>query len=185
MKFTETPLTGSFVVDLQRFEDERGFFAEGWKDDEAARHGIQTPFNRSNISYNRQAGTIRGLHAQHNPFAEAKLVRCPRGAIFDVIVDIRPGSSSYGHWFGVELTAENRRMLYLPPGFLHGFQTLMDDTEVFYQVCGNYRPEAEIGARYDDPALGIHWPVTTTPILSPKDANWPPFGTIKTRIPSP
>lgn len=175
MIFTETPLKGAFVVDVHRFEDERGFFAEGWKDEEADQHGIETPFNRSNISYNRHKGTIRGLHAQRDPFAEAKLVRCPRGAVFDVIVDIRPESPTQGQWFGVELNAENRRMLYLPTGFLHGFQTLMGDTEVFYQVCGAYRPDMEIGARYDDPAFGIDWPLKTEPVLSPKDSQWPPF----------
>jgi dTDP-4-dehydrorhamnose 3,5-epimerase len=173
MIFTETPLPGAFVIDVQRFEDERGFFAEGWKDTEAAQHGIDVMFNRSNISYNRHAGTIRGLHAQREPFAEAKLVRCPRGAILDVIVDIRPDSPTYLQWTGVELTAENRRMMYVPTGFLHGFQTLTDDTEVFYQVCGSYRPDMEIGARYDDPALNITWPLQSEPILSPKDRGWP------------
>ena len=175
MIFQESKLAGAFIIDIQRFEDERGFFAEGWKSDEAETQGIQAIFNRSNISYNRTTGTLRGLHAQQAPYAEAKLIRCPRGSIFDVIVDIRPESPTYLQWQGVELTAENRRMLYVPQGFLHGFQTLADDVEVFYQVAGTYRPDQEIGARYDEPAFGIQWPEAPNRVLSPKDQNWPAF----------
>jgi dTDP-4-dehydrorhamnose 3,5-epimerase len=175
MIFRETRLPGAFLIDVERFEDERGFFAEGWKQDEAEKHGIHAVFNRSNISYNRKAGTLRGLHAQREPYAEAKLVRCPRGAIFDVIVDIRPDSPTYLQWDSAVLDAENRRMLYLAPGFLHGFQTLADDTEVFYQVAGTYRPDMEIGARFDDPAFNIRWPEAGERTLSPKDQQWGAF----------
>ncbi len=182
MIFQEAPLTGAFVIEVERLEDERGFFAEGWKDTDAQAHGIDAVFNRSNISYNKAKGTLRGLHAQRKPYTEAKLVRCPRGAIFDVIVDIRPQSITYGQWFGVELNAENRRMLYIPQDFLHGFLTLADDTEVFYQVAGTYRPDMEIGARYDEPAFNIQWPQidnqTVAPTLSPKDQGWPLFETL-------
>jgi dTDP-4-dehydrorhamnose 3,5-epimerase len=171
----ETPLRGVFVVDIERLEDERGFFASMWQRDDAERHGLEAGFNRANLSFNRKAGTLRGLHAQKDPGAEIKLVQCNRGAIFDVAVDIRPESPTFGQWFGTELTAENHRMLYIPRGFLHGFQTLADDTEVFYQVVGQYRPELEIGARFDDPAFNIRWPEAATRILSPKDQGWPDF----------
>lgn len=175
MMFLQTSLEGSFIVELEKIEDERGFFAEGWKDEEAARHGIHARFNRTNISYNRKAGTLRGLHSQKPPFEEAKLVRCIQGAMFDVIVDIRPDSPTYLRWFGIELTAENHRMLYVPKGFLHGFQTLVPDTTVSYQVAGVYTPEAELGASYDDPAFGIEWPEAPELILSPKDQSWGAF----------
>lgn len=182
MIFRETRLPGAFIIDVERFEDERGFFAEGWKQEEAEKYGISAVFNRSNISYNRNKGTLRGMHAQRAPYAEAKLIRCPRGAVFDVIVDIRPDSATYLQWEGVELNAENRRMLYVPRGLLHGFQTLVDDTEVFYQVAGTYRPDQEVGARYDDPAFNIDWPIPEAPTLSPKDQNWPPFEVDASRI---
>lgn len=171
----ETPLRGVFVVDIDRLEDERGFFASLWQRDEAARYGMEADFNRANLSFNRKAGTLRGLHAQKDSGAEIKLVQCVRGAIFDVAVDIRPDSPTCGQWFGLELTAENHRMLYIPRGFLHGFQTLTDDAEVLYQVAGHYRPELEIGARYDDPAFSIDWPETATRILSRKDEGWADF----------
>ncbi len=175
MIFTPTPLAGAFVVDLEKLEDERGFFAEGWKDDAAAAHGIAVVFNRTNISYNRKAGTVRGLHSQRAPYEEAKLVRCIQGAIFDVIVDIRPDSPTYLQWYGLELSAENHRMLYMPQGFLHGFQTLRPDTTVFYQVAGQYQPKQEVGARFDDALFGIDWPEVEERVLSPKDQGWPPF----------
>ncbi len=175
MIFTETPLAGAYIVDIQRLEDERGFFAEGWKPQEAEALGITTVFTRSNMSFNKTKGTVRGLHAQSAPHAEAKLVRCVRGAIFDVMVDVREGSPTYGQWVGEKLTAENRRMLYIPEGFLHGFQTITHLTEVFYQVAGDYTPSAEVGARYDDPLFAIDWPEEATRIFSPKDETWPSF----------
>lgn len=175
MIFLQTSLEGSFVVELEKIEDERGFFAEGWKDEVAARHGIQVQFNRTNISYNRKAGTLRGLHSQAAPYEEAKLVRCIQGAVFDVIVDIRPDSPTYLRWFGTELTADNHRMLYIPKGFLHGFQTLAPDSTVSYQVAGAYTPQAEVGARYDDTTFGIVWPDVPERVLSPKDQAWQRF----------
>ncbi|WP_303673126.1 dTDP-4-dehydrorhamnose 3,5-epimerase [Vampirovibrio chlorellavorus] len=175
MIFTPTPLAGAFVVDIEKLEDERGFFAEGWKDEVAAAHGISVVFNRTNISYNRKAGTVRGLHSQRAPYEEAKLVRCIQGAIFDVIVDIRPHSPTYLQWYGLVLSAENHRMLYMPHGFLHGFQTLVPDSTVSYQVAGTYQPQQEVGARFDDPAFGIDWPDVGERVLSPKDQAWPPF----------
>jgi dTDP-4-dehydrorhamnose 3,5-epimerase len=179
MIFLTTPLQDAFVVEIEKLEDERGFFAEGWKDETAAEQGIQVTFNRTNISYNKKAGTLRGLHSQLPPFEEAKLVRCIQGAIFDVIVDIRPSSPTYLKWHGIELTAENHRMLYIPPGFLHGFQTLVPDTTVFYQVAGRYKPNSEVGACYNDPAFGIEWPyVAHERILSQKDMSWPAFQVI-------
>lgn len=173
--FQETRLQGAFIIDIEKIQDERGFFAEGWKKDVAVQHGIDVEFTRTNISNNAQKGTLRGMHSQKAPYAEAKLVRCIQGAIFDAIVDIRPDSPTYLQWVGVELSAQNHRMLYVPRGFLHGFQTLEDDTTVFYQVAGMYKPEAEQGARYNDPAFNIQWPPATERILSDKDRNWPGF----------
>lgn len=173
MIFTETLLSGAYIVDLKRIEDDRGFFSEAWKSEVALQYGIDVSFNRTNISFNRFAGTLRGLHAQKAPYEEAKLVRCMKGAIYDAIVDFRSDSPTYLQWFGVELTAENHRALYVPQGFLHGFQTLVNDTEVFYQVAGSYKPDAEIGLRFDDPALNIEWPTASERILSPKDQQWP------------
>lgn len=173
MIFRETKLSGAYIIEPEPFEDERGFFAEVWKDDIAAKHGIQANFQRINMSRNRKAGTLRGLHAQKAPYEEAKLVRCIQGACFDVIVDIRPQSATYLQWTGVELSAENMLALFVPRGFLHGFQTLVDDTVLFYQTDGQYAKNAEIGARFDDPALNIQWPYAKKRILSPKDQSWP------------
>jgi dTDP-4-dehydrorhamnose 3,5-epimerase len=171
--FRETKLGGAFIIELEPFEDERGFFAEAWQDDLARQHGIDAHFKRINISRNKKAGTLRGLHAQGAPHEEAKLVRCIQGACYDVIVDMRPNSPTYRQWVGVELSAERMNAIFVPRGFLHGFQTLVDDTVVFYQTDGNYVPTAEIGARYDDPALGIQWPPAAERIQSPKDQSWP------------
>lgn len=175
MIFQETKLKGAFIIDIEKIEDERGFFAEGWKQDVAEQHGITVVFNRTNISNNRKKGTLRGLHSQRAPYGETKLVRCIKGSIFDVMVDIRPESPTCGQWVGAELSADNHRMLYIPCGFLHGFQTLEDDTTVFYQVAGTYKPDLEQGARFDDPAFNIGWPEAATRVLSPKDQQWPNF----------
>lgn len=172
MLFQETKLKDAFVIDLEKREDERGFFARVWCKKELAVHGLKTEFVQANLSYNRKKGTIRGMHYQADPFAEVKLVRCVRGAVHDVIVDLRPASPTYRQWIGVELTDENRRMLYVPQGFAHGFQTLVDDTEVFYQVSEFYTPEAERGVRWDDPTFAIEWPETENCILSEKDSKW-------------
>ena len=172
MKFTETELKGGYIIDIQKIEDDRGFFARGWCKNEFEEHGISSNLAQVNISYNKFKGTLRGLHYQASPYEEAKLVRCTKGEIFDVMVDLREGSPTYGKWMGAELTADNHRMLLVPEGFAHGFQTLQDDTEVFYQVSEFYTPNAEQGARYDDPAFGITWPLEVS-VISDKDANWP------------
>jgi dTDP-4-dehydrorhamnose 3,5-epimerase len=174
MFFTPTELVGAFIVDLQRFEDNRGFFASTWSADEFASHGLVSHIAQINLSYNRTRGTLRGMHFRHAPYAEAKLVRCVRGAIFDVIIDLRPGSPSFKRWFGIELSAENCRALYVPEGFAHGFQTLEDNVDMMYQVSQAYMPSAEAGVRYDDPAFGIKWPLQPSEI-SPKDRQWPDF----------
>jgi dTDP-4-dehydrorhamnose 3,5-epimerase len=173
MKFAESPLKDAFVIELEPRLDDRGFFARAWCAKEFEAHGLNPRVVQSNVSYNRRRGTLRGMHYQVAPHEETKLVRCIRGGIYDVIVDLRPGSRTHLQWFGVELTADNRRMLYVPEGFAHGFQTLEDDTEVFYQVTEFYTPGAERGIRWDDPALGIEWPHADGRVLSPKDQSWP------------
>jgi dTDP-4-dehydrorhamnose 3,5-epimerase len=174
MIFTPTELVGAFIIDPQRFADNRGFFAPIWLPDEFARRGLNPNIAQINLSYNRAKGTLRGMHFKHPPHAEAKLVRCIRGAIIDIILDLRPDSPSFRRWISVELTAENRRALYVPEGLAHGFQTLLDDVEVMYQVSQPYLPSAEGGVRYNDPAFGIVWPLEPTEI-SPKDLEWPDF----------
>lgn len=175
MIFTETELAGAFVVDLERREDDRGFFARAWCADEFAAHGLNTRLVQANLSFNDRKGTLRGMHFQEKPAAEAKLIRCTRGAIFDAIIDLRPDSSTFKRWVGVELTAENRRALYVPEGFAHGYQTLEVDTETFYLVSEYYTPSAESGVRWDDPAFGIRWPDPGSAFVSKKDRAWPNF----------
>jgi dTDP-4-dehydrorhamnose 3,5-epimerase len=174
MKFYETELPGAFVVDIEPREDSRGFFARTWCARELAEQGLNINVVQANMAYNTHKGTLRGMHYQVAPYAEAKLVRCTRGAIFDVIVDLRPDSPTYKRWLGVELTADNRRSLYVPEGFGHGYMTLEDTTEVMYQVTAYYTPGAEGGLRYDDPAFGIQWPLPVA-VISEKDASWPDF----------
>jgi dTDP-4-dehydrorhamnose 3,5-epimerase len=174
MRFAETDLPGAFVIELERREDERGFFARAWCEQEFADHGLEKRVSQSNLAYNRKAGTLRGMHYQAPPHAEVKLVRCTRGAVYDVIADLRPESRTYLHWIGVELSADNRTAIYVPEGFAHGYQTLTDDAETYYQVSVPYAPSAERGVRWDDPALAIDWPLPD-PILSEKDAAWPDF----------
>jgi dTDP-4-dehydrorhamnose 3,5-epimerase len=169
--FTHTELPGAFVIDLERREDERGFFARAWCMDEFGDHALSTRVVQCNIAFNRTRGTLRGMHFQEPPHAEVKLVRCSRGAIYDVIIDLRPESPTYMQWIGVELTEQNGRMLYVPEGFAHGYQTLADDTETFYQVSEFYAPQAEGGVRWDDPAFGIEWPLEVS-VISEKDARW-------------
>lgn len=175
MIFTETKLGGAYVIDVERREDERGFFARVWCEREFSEHGLETRHAQSNIAFNRHKGTLRGMHYQQPPHAETKLVSCFRGSIYDVIIDIRPDSATFKEWLGVELTAENRRMLLVPEGFAHGYQTLEDDTEIFYQVSEFYAPEVEGGIRWDDPAFEIQWPAATERIISEKDRDWPDF----------
>lgn len=163
---------GAYLIDLEPFEDDRGWFARAFCAREFADHGLTLPTAQANLSHNAVAGTLRGLHYQVDPAPEAKLVRVVRGALWDVVVDLRPGSPTERRWFGAELTADNGRALFVPEGCGHGFVTLVDDTLAFYQVSGFYTPEAERGARWDDPALGIEWPRSPTRI-SDKDAAWP------------
>jgi dTDP-4-dehydrorhamnose 3,5-epimerase len=172
--FTETPLQGAYLIDLERREDERGFFARSWCQDEFAQRGLETGLVQCNVSFNVHKGTLRGMHYQAEPYPEAKLVRCTMGAIYDVILDLQPDSATYKQWFGVELTAANRRALFVPVGFAHGFQTLEDDSEVFYQMSEFFHPECARGIRWDDPAFGIVWP-RDEKILVEKDQHWPNF----------
>lgn len=172
MRFTPTPLPGVYVIDLEYLEDGRGFFARSWCREEFARRGLNAELAQCNVSFNRLRCTLRGLHYQADPHAEAKLVRVTRGAAYDVAADLRPWSPTYLRWFAAELTADNRRALYVPGGCAHGFQTLTDDTEVFYQMSEVYRPEAARGVRWDDPALGVAWPDLER-VMSERDRGYP------------
>lgn len=174
MIFTELDLPGAYVIDLEPHRDERGFFARTWCRREFWDHGLETRIAQCNLSYNRRRGTLRGMHYQAPPHGEAKLVRCVRGALLDVIVDLRPESDTYGSHEAVELSAENRRALYVPRGFAHGFQALEDDTEILYQMSEFHAPEHARGYRYDDPAFGIEWPVEP-PVVKDRDLEWPAF----------
>ncbi|MFK7855681.1 MAG: dTDP-4-dehydrorhamnose 3,5-epimerase [Granulosicoccus sp.] len=172
MKFKETKLKGAFVVDLARIEDERGFFARIFCKDEFAELGIKSEVVQANMSFNAYAGTLRGMHYQVDPAPETKLIRCVRGSIVDVIVDLRIDSPTYLQHIQINLTAENRTALFVPANFAHGFQTLEDNTEVIYLVSGMYTPSCERGLRFDDPALAVSWPMSTEHI-SAKDRQWP------------
>ena len=174
MLFHETRLEGAFVIELEKREDTRGFFARGWCQKEFEDHGLVAQVVQANISYNKKKGTVRGMHYQVAPVEETKLVRCVRGGIYDVIIDLRPESPTYKQWIGVELTAENNKMLYVPENFAHGLQTLEDDTEVIYQVSQFYTPGAERGIRWNDPAFRIEWPQDIE-VISDKDADWPDY----------
>ena len=174
MTFTEAPLSGAFVVEPERIDDERGFFARTWCQREFQMHGLAPRWAQCNLSFSKKAGTLRGMHFQAPPHSEAKLVRCTRGAIHDVIVDLRAGSPTFTHYFGTDLTAENRRMLYVPEGFAHGFLTLEDKTEVFYQMSAFYEPAFARGVRWNDPHFGIHWPGEVR-VISEKDRSYPDF----------
>jgi dTDP-4-dehydrorhamnose 3,5-epimerase len=174
MRFTPTRLSGAFILDPERREDARGHFARTFCRREFEAHGLRQDIAQANIAWNARKGTLRGMHYQVAPAAETKLVRCPRGALWDVIVDLRPDSPTFLEHVGVELSAENGRQLFVPELFAHGYITLADDTEAAYQVGEFYAPEAERGIRYDDPALGISWPVPVE-VISDKDASWPDF----------
>jgi len=172
--FTETVLSGAYVIDLEPQADERGFFARIWCAREFAARGLESRLVQSSISVTTRRGTLRGMHYQAPPHAEVKLVRCTRGAVFDVIIDLRPYSATYLRPFGVELTAENRLALYIPKGFAHGFQTVVDDTEVFYHMSEVYVAAAGRGLRWNDPTFGVPWPIVP-PILLARDATYPDF----------
>jgi dTDP-4-dehydrorhamnose 3,5-epimerase len=176
MKFSATEIAGVFVVDLERHEDERGFFARSWCREDLAKHGLNIDLSQCSFSFNARAGTLRGMHYQAAPHAEAKMVSCVRGAIFDVALDLRPGSSTFLKWTAATLTAETLRMLYIPEGCAHGFQTLTPEALVHYQISAGYSPEHARGVRWDDPAFGIEWPSAEARILSPRDAAYPDFG---------
>jgi dTDP-4-dehydrorhamnose 3,5-epimerase len=173
IKFTPTRLAGVYVIDPERFPDERGFLARGYSEEEFAAHGIHRPLVEAIISFNERRHTVRGLHYQRAPRAQAKLVRCTAGAIYDVVVDLRPGSETFGRWEAAELTAANRRMLYVPEGFAHGYQTLEDATEVFYLASDIYSPEHAGGLRWDDPAIGVEWPATDGVTINERDRTCP------------
>ena len=172
MKFRALEISGLFLVEPEPFFDARGFFARSWCTKEFAEHGLSADLAQCNISYNRKRGTLRGLHYQREPFAETKLIRCTRGAVFDVAVDLRENSRTFGQWCAVELTEENCAMFYIPAGFAHGFQTLTDSAELFYQMSCPYHADTAAGVRYDDPDLAISWPLPD-PIIAPHDLALP------------
>ena len=174
MIFLPLALPGAMIVDLERFDDARGFFARAWCEREFAEAGLNPALVQASISHNRRRGTLRGMHYQAAPHAEDKLVRCIHGAIWDVIIDLRPESPTYLQYRGVELNAARGRALYVPKGFAHGFQSLTDDAQVFYQMSEFHAPDAARGIRWDDPRFGIDWP-ERPPILSPRDASYPDF----------
>ncbi len=178
MIFRETDLAGAYLVEPERLEDERGFFARTWCADEFARLGLNPLLNQCSVSRNHRAGTLRGLHFQRAPHAETKLVRVTRGCVFDVIVDLRPASPTRHRWFAAELDAESGLMIYVPEGFAHGFQTLDDDTEVSYQISVPYRGASAAGLRWDDPAIGIEWPLAPTRMISERDLAFPLLETV-------
>ena len=172
MRFTETRVVGAFLIEPEPITDERGFFARIWCRDEFAAHGLNPTLAQANVSFNHRKGTLRGMHYQAAPHQEAKLVRCTRGAIWDVVLDLRPDSSTYRAWTGAELSDANRAMLYVPEGCAHGFLTLTDAAEVAYQMSVPYAPEAARGVRYDDPAFGIEWPGEVV-VINQRDASYP------------
>ncbi len=172
MIFRETKLRGAYIIDVEPREDERGFFGRSFCQKEFKERGLKAEVAQCNVSFNRRKNTLRGMHFQLPPKAEAKLVRCTRGRIYDVIIDLRPGSPTYCQWEAVELTANNYRALYIPEAFAHGFQTLEDNSEVFYQMFEFYSPENSSGVRWDDPAFNIAWPLAS-PIISERDRAYP------------
>jgi dTDP-4-dehydrorhamnose 3,5-epimerase len=172
MKFSKTSLAGLWVIDLELREDERGFLARTFCENEFSEHGLNTRWPQCNLTQTKKRGMIRGMHFQSSPRPEVKLVRCAAGAIFDVAVDVRPNSPTFGKWEGYELTAQNRRMLYIPGGFAHGFQCLADNSEVFYQMSEFFFADLSRGVRWNDPTVGIKWPLPD-PILSERDKNLP------------
>jgi dTDP-4-dehydrorhamnose 3,5-epimerase len=172
LKFIETKLKGAYIIEPELIRDERGFFARSWCQKEFTERGLNPNLVQCNISFNLKKGTLRGMHYQAKPYEEAKLVRCTMGAIYDVIVDIRPESPTFKQWVAVELTAENRKMLYIPEGMAHGFQTLVDNTEVFYQMSEFYHPESATGLRWNDPELKIEWLIKEDLMISEKDQSY-------------
>jgi dTDP-4-dehydrorhamnose 3,5-epimerase len=181
MKFTETKLVGAYFIDLERLEDERGYFARAWCREEFLKHGLDADVVQCNVSYNPKKGTLRGMHYQDPPHAETKLVRCTRGSVYDVIVDLRPGSPTFLDWIGAELSADNGRIMYVPKGFAHGFQTLEEHSMVFYQVSEFYAREDCRGIRWNDPQVKIKWPHEVA-VISPQDKGWADLDRAKLEI---
>lgn len=177
MRFVELPIAGAFEIVLDPHMDNRGHFMRTFSVSEFAGHGLETEFVERSLSYNRRSGTLRGLHFQAAPFAESKLVRCSRGAAFDVIVDLRRGSPSFGVWHGIEISADNHRMVYIPRGLAHGFQTLCDETEMDYMITPVYHPASSGGIRFDDPDLAIDWPLPVQ-CISARDLALPPLSAL-------
>jgi dTDP-4-dehydrorhamnose 3,5-epimerase len=173
LRFTELNLAGAYLIDIAPQTDKRGFFARTFCTRDFHDHGLGTTIAQCSSSFNLRRGTLRGMHFQATPHEETKIVRCTSGSIFDVIVDLRPGSTTFGEWHGVELTSENHRMLYIPAGFAHGFQTLDDNSEVFYQISVEYVPSASRGIRWNDSSVGIEWPITDGITISERDAALP------------
>jgi len=169
--FTETKLKGAFILTPERVEDERGFFARLWCAQEFEEHGLDSRLAQCSISFNKRKGTLRGMHYQVAPYEESKLVRCTRGAIYDVVLDLRPDSATFKQWVGVNLTADNREMLYVPRGCAHGFQTFTDESEVFYQISESYMPDFAAGVRWNDAAFAIKWPLEVA-VISERDSNY-------------
>lgn len=179
MIFKDTKLEGARVIELEKRGDERGFFARSWCKGEFEAHGLNAVLKQANIAFNIKKGTLRGLHYQEKPFAEAKLIRCTRGSAYDVIVDLRPDSATYKEWLGVELTQDNYKMVYVPEGFAHGYLTLEDSTEMCYSVSQFYSPGSELGVRYDDRTFGIEWPIDIR-VISDKDRGWSDYSGYRT-----
>jgi dTDP-4-dehydrorhamnose 3,5-epimerase len=175
MRFTETDIPGAYVIDLEPVGDERGTFARIWAEEELAAHGLTSRLSQCSISRTTRAGTVRGMHFQRSPDEEAKVVRCTRGAIYDVVVDLRPDSPALRNWFAVELSADNGSALYVPEGCAHGFQTLVDDTDVLYLISHPYAPASADGVRWDDTAFGIAWPDAAKRTISARDRAWPDY----------
>ena len=170
-----TKLVGAYIIEPEVFKDERGFFARAWSEQELAMLGVESKFIEGNISFNKEVGTLRGMHYQAEPHGQAKLVSCTRGSIYDVGIDLREDSATFRQWFGIELSAENRLMLYLPGNFAHGYLTLADESETYYQVTKAYAPEYAHGFRWDDPAFGIQWPTTPSLNINKRDRDYPDF----------
>lgn len=174
MQFFETPLAGVYLVELEKIRDDRGYFARSWCREEFEAHGLNPAMVQMNTGFSYRKGTLRGLHYQEPPYAEAKLVRCTRGVLYDVVVDLRPDSPTFCHWFGIDLTDEDGTMVYAPEGCAHGYQTLTDNTELSYLTSQIYRRDSARGVRYDDPAFNIRWPMKVA-VISEADQTWPDF----------
>jgi dTDP-4-dehydrorhamnose 3,5-epimerase len=174
MIFTETILKNAYIIELEKREDHRGFFARTWDKKEFEEHNLNSNLVQCNVSFSKKCGTLRGMHYQKNPFEESKVIRCTKGKIFDVIIDLRSSSSTFKKWFGIELTEENYKMLYVPEGFAHGFQSLEDDSEIIYQVSEFYTPNSELGIHWNDPEFNITWPIEEK-IITEKDNSWKLF----------